>query len=162
MKPFDLQEALNGAPVKLRNGNKAYIIADYIEFFPFNTFRLQGVCLVGDSKTQYERNQWAVDGVSLFKIDYYSRGTNPYDIIGMWEELKSDTITVTLPKPFKPKTGEEYYFIRVKGLFFGFDIDKFEFDDSELCINHSSTGRCFRTESDAQAWLDAMANALDD
>lgn len=75
---------------------------------------------------------------------------------------KSDTITVTLPKPFKPKTGEEYYFIRVKGLFFGFDIDKFEFDDSELCINHSSTGRCFRTESDAQAWLDAMANALDD
>ena len=75
---------------------------------------------------------------------------------------KSDTITVTLPKPFKPKTGEEYYFIRVKGLFFGFDIDKFEFDDSEFCINHSSTGRCFRTESDAQAWLDAMANALDD
>lgn len=66
MKPFDLQEALNGAPVKLRNGNKAYIIADYIEFFPFNTFRLQGVCLVGDSKTQYERNQWTVDGVSLF------------------------------------------------------------------------------------------------
>lgn len=75
---------------------------------------------------------------------------------------KSNTITVTLPKPFKPKTGEEYFFIRIKGLFFDFDIDKFEFDDSELCINHSSTGRCFRTESDAQAWLDAMKNALDD
>ena len=26
MKPFDLQEALNGAPVKLRNGQKAYVI----------------------------------------------------------------------------------------------------------------------------------------
>jgi len=26
MKPFDLQEALNGAPVKLRSGQKAYVI----------------------------------------------------------------------------------------------------------------------------------------
>nr|DAR31843.1 MAG TPA: hypothetical protein [Bacteriophage sp.] len=157
MKPFDLQEALNGAPVKLRNGNKAYIIADYIEFFPFNTFRLQGVCLVGDSKTQYERNQWTVDGVSLFKIDYYSRGTNPYDIIGMWEELKSDTITVTLPKPFKPKEGEVYY--SICGYHNGM-IDEMHAN----CMTHISilSGNCFRTESDAKAWLDAMKNALDD
>ncbi len=75
---------------------------------------------------------------------------------------KSNTITVTLPKPFKPKVGEKYFFIRVVGLFFGFDIDEFEFDDSEFCIHHSTAGRCFRTKSDAQAWLDAMANALDD
>lgn len=26
MKPFDLQEALNGAPVQLRNGQKAYVV----------------------------------------------------------------------------------------------------------------------------------------
>lgn len=156
MKPFDLQEALNGAPVKLRNGNKAYIIADYIKFFPFNTFRLQGVCLVGDSKTQYERNQWTVDGVSLFKIDYYSSGTNPYDIIGMWEELKSDTITVTLPKPFKPEFGERFYYVygsRIENLIL--NINSY---DEELI----DSGNCFRTESDAKAWLDAMANALDD
>lgn len=75
---------------------------------------------------------------------------------------KSDTITVTLPKPFKPKVGEKYFSIRVVGLFFGFDIDEFEFDDSEFCIHHSTAGRCFRTKSDAQAWLDAMKNALDD
>lgn len=160
MKPFDLQEALNGAPVKLRNGNKAYIIADYIEFFPFNTFRLQGVCLVGDSKTQYERNQWAVDGVSLFKIDYYSRGTNPYDIIGMWEELKSDTITVTLPKPFKPKSGDKYYR-------FVLDYEKYRiseevFGDFNAEVILAGNGLCFRTCEDAKAWLDAMKNALDD
>lgn len=75
---------------------------------------------------------------------------------------KSNTITVTLPKPFKPKMGEEYFFIRIKGLFFDFDIDKLEFDDSEFCIKHLSTGRCFRTLEDAQKWLDAMKNALDD
>ena len=158
MKPFDLQEALNGAPVKLRNGNKAYIIADYIEFFPFNTFRLQGVCLVGDSKTQYERNQWAVDGVSLFKIDYYSRGTNPYDIIGMWEELKSDTITVTLPKPFKPEQGQEFYFSSMDGKLIVSHFDK----NSALDCSLKSYGKCFRTSEDAKAWLDAMKNALDD
>lgn len=156
MKPFDLQEALNGAPVKLRNGNKAYIIADYIKFFPFNTFRLQGVCLVGDSKTQYERNQWTVDGVSLFKIDYYSSGTNPYDIIGMWEELKSDTITVTLPKPFKPKQGETYYSITPDGE----GVDTLH----AIRLDHGSilNGNCFRSKADAQAWQDAMKSALDD
>lgn len=160
MKPLDLQKALNGAPVKLRNGNKAYIIADYIEFFPFNTFRLQGVCLVGDSKTQYERNQWAVDGVSLFKIDYYSRGTNPYDIIGMWEELKSDTITVTLPKPFKPKEGDLYYCIDLRQM-----NGILETNYMSNCLADRSNldnGQCFKSESDAKAWLDAMKNALDD
>ena len=157
MKPFDLQEALNGAPVKLRNGNKAYIIADYIEFFPFNTFRLQGVCLVGDSKTQYERNQWAVDGVSLFKIDYYSRGTNPYDIIGMWEELKSDTITVTLPKPFKPKDGEPYFYITG-----GFIECESEFwDTNNFDIAAAERGGCYRTREDAQKWLDFMKSMME-
>ena len=156
MKPFDLQEAQNGAPVKLRDGDKAYIIADYIKFFPFNTFRLQGVCLVGDSKTQYERNQWTVDGVSLFKIDYYSSGTNPYDIIGMWEELKSDTITVTLPKPFKPKPNEKFWFIDKAGAVLQVS--------HKIKSNHALTGdgNYFRTKSDAQAWLDAMKNALGD
>ena len=211
MKPFDLQEALNGAPVQLRNGQEAYVV---------------GLSKVGpeDGNSyivgEYDRNlcNWSKDG------KYWLNRESEFDIVGMLEEPeltseqvlerayqenlpvnalgkevfviaktkngdyviqedrdiiyiadlrykwefykdpapKSDTITVTLPKPFKPKTGEEYYFIRVKGLFFDFDIDRFEFDDSELCINHSSTGRCFRTESDAKAWLDAMKNALDD
>ncbi|VTX60592.1 hypothetical protein [Haemophilus parainfluenzae] len=211
MKPFDLQEALNGALVQLRNGEKAYVVGlSKVGAEDGNSY------IVGE----YERNlcNWSKDG------KYWLNRESEWDIVGMYEEPelnseqvlerayqenlpvnslgkevfviaktkngdyviqedrdiiyiadlrykwefykdpapKSDTITVTLPKPFKPKTGEEYYFIRVKGLFFGFDIDKFEFDDSELCINHSSNGRCFRTESDAQAWLDAMANALDD
>lgn len=216
MKPFDLQEAMNGALVQLRNGQKAYVVGlSKVGAEDGNSY------IVGE----YERNlcNWSKDG------KYWLNRESEFDIVGMWEDPeltpeqvlekayeddllvlcdgnpdlplkviakakngefvmqpeddtiqpwlanltmewffvkdpapKSNTITVTLPKPFKPKTGEEYYFIRVKGLFFGFDIDKFEFDDSEFCINHSATGRCFRTESDAQAWLDAMKNALDD
>lgn len=211
MKPFDLQEALNGASVQLRNGQKAYVVGlSKVGAEDGNSY------IVGE----YERNlcNWSKDG------KYWLNRESEWDIVGMYEEPelnseqvlerayqenlpvnalgkevfviaktkngdyviqedrdiiyiadlrykwefykdhapKSDTITVTLPKPFKPKMGEEYFFIRIKGLFFDFDIDKLEFDDSEFCIKHSSTGRCFRTLEDAQKWLDAMKNALDD
>lgn len=219
MKRFDLQEALNGAPVKLQDGTKAFVL------HKLNTKSEE--CLIGYYIDQYGWHyqlSWRENGLSEFdQID-------DANIVGMWEEPeltseqvlekayqeglmvrlddgfeypvigkarggsyllgnehntyimwcedfgkpeicredtaesspKSNTITVTLPKPFKPKMGEEYFFIRIKGLFFDFDIDKLEFDDSEFCIKHSSTGRCFRTLEDAQKWLDAMKNALDD
>ena len=69
---------------------------------------------------------------------------------------KSDTITVTLPKPFKPKQGETYYSITQDGE----GVDRMH----AIRLDHGSilNGNCFRTKSDAQAWLDAMANALDD
>ena len=31
MKPFDLEAALAGAPVVLRNGRKAYVLADTVK-----------------------------------------------------------------------------------------------------------------------------------
>lgn len=69
---------------------------------------------------------------------------------------KSDTITVTLPKPFKPKQGETYYSITQ----YSEGVDTMHANR----LDHGSilNGNCFRTESDAQAWLDAMKNALDD
>lgn len=70
---------------------------------------------------------------------------------------KSDTITVTLPKPFKPKEGEVYYSI---GGYHNGSIVKMRAN----CITDISilSGNCFRAEADAQAWLDAMKSALDD
>lgn len=72
------------------------------------------------------------------------------------EALKSDTITVTLPKPFKPKPNDKFWFIDKVG--------------AELKVSHkiksnhalTGDGNYFRTKSDALAWLDAMKNALDD
>lgn len=74
---------------------------------------------------------------------------------------KSDTITVTLPKPFKAKKGDNFWFIIE-------DLD----DNRQLKIDvildgngepiNYKDGNCFRTPEDAQAWLDAMKNALDD
>lgn len=69
---------------------------------------------------------------------------------------KSDTITVTLPKPFKPKPNEKFWF-----------IDKVGADLQVSCkikSNHALTsdGNYFASKADAKAWLDAMKNALED
>ena len=212
MKPFDLQEALNGASVQLRNGQKAYVVGlSKVGAEDGNSY------IVGE----YERNlcNWSKDG------KYWLNRESGWDIVGMWEEPeltseqvlekayqeglrvrlddgfeypvigkarggsyllgdelntyimwcedfgepeicredtaepspKSDTITVTLPKPFKPKEGEVYYSI---GGYHNGTIVKMHAN----CMTDISilSGNCFRAESDAKAWLDAMKNALDD
>ena len=72
------------------------------------------------------------------------------------EALKSDTITVTLPKPFKPKPNDKFWFIDKVGGHLQVS--------HKIKSNHALTGdgNYFRTKSDAQAWLDAMKNALRD
>ena len=206
MKPFDLQEALNGALVQLRNGQKAYVIGlSKVGTEDGNSY------IVGE----FGRNlcNWSKDG------KYWLKSESELDIVGMYEEPeltseqvlerayqenlpvnalgkevfviaktkngdyviqedrdiiyiadlrykwefykdpapKSDTITVTLPKPFKPKEGEVYYSI-------GGYHDGMIAEMHANCMTHISilSGNCFRTKSDVQAWLDAMANALDD
>ena len=209
MKPFDLQEALNGALVQLRNGQKAYVVGlSKVGAEDGNSY------IIGE----YERNlcNWSKDG------KYWLNRESEWDIVGMWEEpkltseqvlekayqedlkvsldgqdvyiiigkakdgsyllgseqsdsyvawssdfghpeiyqesavQKSDTITVTLPKPFKPEFGERFYYVygsRIENLIL--NINSY---DEELI----DSGNCFRTREDAQAWLDAMKSALED
>ena len=80
---------------------------------------------------------------------------------GVWikdgaQTTKSNTITITLPKPFGPKPNDKFWFIDKVGGHLQVS--------HKIKSNHALTddGNYFRTESDAQAWLDAMANALDD
>lgn len=218
MKPFDLQEALNGAPVKLRNGNKAFIFKN-IKNTPIVDFDVD-YPLIGMLHNHPRVHAWSLSGkISL------SNDCAPGDIVGMWEEPeltseqvlekayqedlkvsldgqdvyiiigkakdgsyllgseksdsyvawcvdfgkpeicredivepspKSDTITVTLPKPFKPEFGERFYYVygsRIENLIL--NINSY---DEELI----DCGNCFHTKEDAQKWLDAMKNALDD
>ncbi len=219
MKPFDLQEALNGAPVKLNNGRKAFVLYD-LRKYPFllkatGRLPINGIML-GNNEDDGDHITW----------DEFGNTENSYlSIIGMWEEPeltseqvlekayqedlkvsldgqdvyiiigkakdgsyllggeksdsyvawcvdfgepeiyredivepspKSDTITVTLPKPFKPKPNEKFWFIDKVGA----DLQV----SHKIKSNHALTGdgNYFRTKSDAQAWLDAMKNALED
>lgn len=215
MKPFDLQEALNGAPVQLRNGQEAYVV---------------GLSKVGpeDGNSyivgEFGRNlcNWSKDG------KYWLKRESEFDIVGMLEEPeltseqvlekayqeglrvrlddgfeypvigkarggsyllgderntyimwcedfgepeicledtaepspKSDTITVTLPKPFTPKEGDVYFCLDDDEQSFILEKTYREFSDFDK--KNAEMGQCFRTESDAQAWLDAMKSALDD
>ena len=218
---FDLQEALNGAPVKLNNGRKAFMLYD-LRKYPFllkatGRLPINGIML-GNNEDDGDHVTW----------DEFGKAENSYlSISGMWEEpeltseqvlekayqedlkvsldgqdvyiiigkakdgsyllgseksdsyvtwcvdfgkpeicqedtaelsQKSDTITVTLPKPFSPKVGNAFYFISDSG-----EVLVAHFDPGYIShVMAKDTGRCFRTESDAKAWLDAMKNALDD
>ena len=74
------------------------------------------------------------------------------DDIEMWEEPK---ISIEdLPKPFKPKKDEEYFYIGCKTVYSKRYCDDFDHDLSE-------GGRCFRTEADAQKWLDFMKSMME-
>lgn len=211
MKPFDLQEALNGALVQLRNGQTAYVVGlSKVGAEDGNSY------IVGE----FGRNlcNWSKDG------KYWLSRESEFDIVGMWEgpELtseqvlkkafdeglfvvqpknvnvklkviakakdgafileadngfmsksgdgeyvlykdltpKSDTITAMLPKPFTPKEGDVYFCLDDDEQ--GFILETTYRKCSDFDRKNAEMGQCFRTESDAQAWLDAMKNALDD
>jgi hypothetical protein len=206
MKPFDLQEALNGAPINVY-GEKCYVLKDvtdlldspeetrYLVVFPSNHTDAElwtEDCFEGSSmweepeltseqvleKAYQEDLKVSLDGQDVYiiigkaKDGSYLLGSEKNDSYVAWcvdfgepkiyrEDIvepspKSDTITVTLPKPFKPKPNEKFWF-----------IDKVGADLQVSCkikSNHALTsdGNYFASKADAQAWLDAMKSALDD
>lgn len=79
MKPFDLEEALNGKLVKLRSGKLARILVDLSRVFGIkhNTSVLVGVTIADDGKVA-SALLWEKDG-SYSPSDYL-------DIVGMHEE----------------------------------------------------------------------------
>lgn len=201
MKPFDLQEALNGAPINVE-GEKCYVLRDvtdlldspketrYLVVFPSNHTDAElwtedyfedssmweepeltseqvlekafneGLFVVQSTTVSVKLKviAKAKDGVFVLEADngFMSKSVDGEYVLYKDLTPKSDTITVTLPKPFKPKPGEKFWFIDKVGA----DLQV----SHKIKSNHALTGdgNYFRTESDAQAWLDALANVLDD
>ena len=83
MKEFDLKAALNGEPVKLACGRKAYILYDlnrYPELLKHANRRpLNGLVMPDCKENDCYPANWLSDGKNLFDQD---------NIIGMWEEPK--------------------------------------------------------------------------
>ena len=153
MKEFDLEAALNGEPVILRNGKKAvvkYNLLNEVEKLevrdaehPLIGYRFDGIYI--------NTTSWSLTGKSVHWE------TMKYDIIGMWEEPK---ISIEdLPKPFKPKDGDVFYYIYE----YGIGCVKFykEDDDVDVYVGLAENAQCFRTREDAQKWLDFMKSALE-
>ena len=148
MKKFDLKAALSGEPVMLRNGKKAFVVYD-LRNYPtlmgkLGKKPLNGIVLNEDGdKCKYIDVEWNEAG---------SNASVQFDIIRMWQDPK---ISIEdLPKPFKPKKDEEYFYLGCKTVYSKRYCDDFDHDLSE-------GGQCFRTEQDAQKWLDFMKSMME-
>lgn len=76
MKKFNTEEALKGAPVKLRNGFKAYV----------DTCDLEGVFAYGGyAEGREDRITWTKEGTEFCNI------MSQLDIVSMWEDQESET-----------------------------------------------------------------------
>lgn len=87
MKPFNLKEALQGKPVRLRNGLKAIIYYDIPENFKLIdgvpiTYPLKGMTLDTNGMVISSSEDWLRNG-------RYSDGSYNHnlDIIGMWDDV---------------------------------------------------------------------------
>ncbi|QNS14267.1 pyruvate kinase [Mannheimia bovis] len=148
MKPFNLEEALAGEPVKLRSGRKAYIKyslkAEKVECGVYS--EIQGYVL-------NERNQFLYACSWTEEGNYYDFNSED-DIIGMWEE-QQPRITLNLPAPLKePREG--MCFIKW-GMIYKSNWVK---STPLKCMEQErlKEGGYFANEQDAQEWIDAMKN----
>ena len=152
MKEFNLDAALNGEPVKLACGRKAYILYDlsrYPELLKHANRRPLNGLVMSDCKENdcYPAN-WLLDGKNSCCQD---------NIIGMWKEPKKQINIEDLPKPFKPKDGDDYYYICGRNIEY---VPKY-MGISNFDSTSAKNGQCFRTKEDAQKWLDFMKSMME-
>lgn len=153
MKEFNLDAALNGEPVMLRNGKKAvvkYNLLNEVEKlevrdaeYPLIGYRFDSIYI--------NTTSWSLTGKSVHWK------TMEYDIIGMWEEPKKQISIEDLPKPFHPNYKETYFYIC------GFNVYKVKqfFPHARFDSNNAKHGQCFRTAEDAQKWIDFMKSMVE-
>ena len=155
MKKFDFKAALAGEPVRLRQGSKAYVVGKIPSnlTYPDNElldYPLIGVILNKNGYLTGVEVRWTVNG----KV-FEDGKMHDADIICMWEEPK---ISIEdLPKPFKPKNGESYYYIC--GRTIGY-ISQYA-EGSPFDSLSDQNGQCFRTKEDAQKWIDFMKSMVE-
>lgn len=152
MKKFNLDAALNGEPVMLRNGKKAIIYYCTPAEFKFDenipdSFPLKGMVFDLNGYLDNPSVSWRCNGSFRCSED-------DWDIIGMWEEPK---ISIEdLPKPFKPKSGDKYYYINE----YGISIVRCYDEDDDGDVGLAENAQCYRTREDAQKWLDFMKGMM--
>ena len=147
MKPFNLQEALAGEPVKLRKGSKAYVLAKIPDNFKYVEgkevpYPLMGIVMDKDGYISNSHMCWTLKGGC-----YFTNEPLHNDIIGMWEEpIKFED----LPKPFIPKHHEVYFIISPT------DTKPEKYFANDLDHPSIQNGNCFKTKEDAQKWINFM------
>ena len=111
MKPFNLEEALQGKPVRLRSGMKAIIYYNVPENLKLNDgssilYPLKGITFTINGDVASSAESWRYNG------NYVSDTTSHHlDIIGMYEEDISELIKKALKEnlPMKLRNGTKIY-----------------------------------------------------
>lgn len=155
MKEFDLEKALAGEPVLLRDGRKAIIFHRIPDEYKYSgegdvVYKLRGMTFTKEGYINDASESWTLDGVYDLSID-----DSPDDIIGMWEEPK---ISIEdLPKPFYPEESNGYFYISDGKVAYNLYHSKY----SESSVQMARNGQSFRTREDAQKWLDFMKSMME-
>lgn len=154
MKEFDLKAALNGEPVMLACGKKAYIGYKTPDCYVCDNgekieFPLHGYIIKADNIIEVPNMFWTINGRA-----YKDNIDNASDIVGMWEEPIDPK---DLPKPFYPNNGDAYYYIFCGRIHYV----KCYSETNPIDENAAKNGQYFRTKEDAQKWLDFMKSMME-
>lgn len=148
MKPFNLEKALAGEPVKLKNGLKAYVIKK------LDSPEIGVHELVGFYETERKRQQ----SVSWF---YNGARCDDFAVIGMWEEPTPKRFIngIEVPEPITEETWEDYedyWYVDFGNYnFVGYSIFR---KDSGLAAKLISQRLVFETKEGAKAMAKALLN----
>lgn len=154
MKPFNLEEALAGKPVLLRNGSKAYVLHQF-KHKADGLKSLLGYKIYKTDEGKFVESslEWYADG---------SSGTPAHNtIIGMWEEPKPKRIIngIEVPEPVTEETWEDYenYWYVEFGNYNLVGCSTFR-KDSGLAAKLISQRLVFESEEGAKAMAKALLN----
>ena len=150
MKPFDLIAALEGAPVVLRNGCKAYVLADTARLNNFESIYRDEYTLVVIV---------AGGGLNMHMRDgsYNEEPDNPKDIIGMWSDPPK-TIRIgeyDVPEPVREplENGATCWYPKLSNIGL---IDGYIWCDDDTDVRLLSYGLIHLTEEAAKAHAEAL------
>ncbi|MFZ7198528.1 hypothetical protein [Avibacterium avium] len=159
MKPFDLEKALAGEPVKLRNGRKAYVkyvlSGEYSTSYPLRGFVEWKILSNGNGGIYIEENGWTVNGRAVIRKE------SQLDIVGMWEEHKNRRFIngIEVPEPITGETwvdGKSYWYVAFatpEGA-----SDEWFYIESAIDRRMISQGLVFETKEGAEAMAKALLN----
>lgn len=115
MKPFDLEKALAGEPVQLRDGRKAKLIFKVPDELVFSgglrpEYPLLGFIYKRNGELHHVKEYWSLDGGYMLGSD-----EDELDIVGLWEESLEDTIRKAYSDglPLRTRGGDKIYIVHI-------------------------------------------------
>lgn len=145
IKPFDLQAALNGEPVMLRDGRKAFVRHHETELNVAVVFRLTGFVLSKDESIS--PINWSRHGEHGGKLD-------EQDIISMYPKTRIiNGFEVPAPEVVEPNRGDLYFVARPSFKDF---YESYTWRNDSVDTRYMERGLAFLTEEDAIANSKAM------